>query len=244
MIVVSWIWKIWFLIYMFISTIIFYPFLWISIVALKNYPLTFKIYRIWGSSICFFLGIYPILEGVENLPKQNGYILVANHSSQLDIIVPYALLKNHFAFLAKKELEKLPLFNINFKGMNVTVDRKSMVSGIESLSACANKLDENINLLIFPEGTKNKTAPQLAPFKNGPFKLSSHKNVPLVPLVFMHNYKRFPADFSKGKASPGISKLVILPPIYPNNNVEKSVEELKKECFDVINNYILHQKLS
>ena len=104
--------------------------------------------------------------------------------------------------------------------------------------------DENINLLIFPEGTKNKTAPQLAPFKNGPFKLSYHKNVPLVPLVFMHNYKRFPADFSKGKASPGISKLVILPPIYPNNNGEKSVEELKKECFDVINNYILHQKLS
>ena len=75
MVVVSWIWKIWFLIYMFISTIIFYPFLWISIVVLKNYPLTFKIYKIWGSSICFFLGIYPVLEGIENLPKNNGYIL-------------------------------------------------------------------------------------------------------------------------------------------------------------------------
>ncbi len=244
MIVVSWIWKIWFLIYMFISTVVFYPFLWISIVVLKNYPLTFKIYKIWGSSICFFLGIYPVLEGIENLPKNNGYILIANHSSQLDIIVPYALLSNHFAFLAKKELEKLPLFNINFKGMNVTVDRKSMVSGIESLSACANKLDENINLLIFPEGTKNKTAPQLAPFKNGPFKLSVHKNVPIVPLVFLHNYKRFPADFKNGKASPGISKLVILPPIYPEQIEENSVEALKKESFNAIQNYISHQNLS
>lgn len=242
--VISWIWKIWFLIYMLISTILFFPFLWISIVLLKNYPLTFKIYKIWGSSICFFLGIYPIIEGLENLPKNNGYIMVANHSSQLDIIVPYALLKNHFAFLAKKELEKLPLFNINFKGMNVTVDRKSMVSGIESLSACAEKLDKKINLLIFPEGTKNKTAPQLAPFKNGPFKLSVHKNVPIVPMFFEHNFKRFPADFSKGIASPGISKLVILPPIYPKNDCENPVEELKKLTFESLNNYIKHKKLS
>lgn len=244
MIFISWIWKIWFLIYMFISTIFFYPFLWVSIVLFKNYPLTFKIYKIWGNSICFFLGIYPVVEGIENLPQKNGYIMVANHSSQLDIIVPYALLRNHFAFLAKKELEKLPLFNINFKGMNVTVDRKSMVSGIESLSACANKLDQKINLLIFPEGTKNKNAPQLAPFKNGPFKLAVHKNVPIVPILFVHNYQRFPADFKKGIASPGISKLVILPPINAPLNSENSVEELKKITFDHLNTFIQHQKLS
>jgi 1-acyl-sn-glycerol-3-phosphate acyltransferase len=221
---------------MFISTIFFYPFLVISIILLKNYPLTFKIYRIWGKSICLFLGIIPILKGKENIPKANSFLMVANHTSQLDIIVPYALFKKHFAFLAKKELEKLPLFNINFKGMNVTVDRKSMISGVGSLQDCSRKLKQNINLLIFPEGTKNKNAPNLAKFKNGVFKLAIANNAPISPIVFHHNYKRFGADFVKQKASPGLSVTTVLPAIYPNDFIdsEDQLEALKKAAFDAM----------
>lgn len=207
----------------------------VTIVLLKNYPLTFQVYRVWGSSICFFMGILPAVTGKENLPSQDGYIMVANHTSQLDIIVPYALLSKHFAFLAKKELEKLPLFRINFRGMNVTVDRRNMVSGMQSLSACTDKLKEGINLLIFPEGTRSKYAPEMMPFKNGPFQLAVENNTPIIPMVFLDNYKRLPADFKNGLASPGKSRLHILPAIYPSDFIHhddpiKEMKQFTEQC--------------
>jgi 1-acyl-sn-glycerol-3-phosphate acyltransferase len=223
---------------MFLSTFLFFPFLVISILLLKNYPLTFQLYRLWGMSICFFMGVFPSVKGKENLPKKKGYIMVANHTSQLDIITPYALLSQHFAFLAKKELEKLPLFRINFRGMNVTVDRRSMVSGMESLSACTEKLKNGINLLIFPEGTRSKMAPEMMPFKNGPFQLAIENNTPIVPMVFLDNYKRFPADFKSGIASPGKSRMVILPTIDPSHFMDKdnpvlAMKQYTEECMNL-----------
>lgn len=186
------------------------------------------------------MGILPSIQGQENLPKEDGFIFVANHTSQLDIIVPYALINRHYAFLAKKELEKLPLFRINFRGMNVTVDRRDMVSGMQSLAACSNKLKSGINLLIFPEGTRSKQAPKMMPFKKGPFQLAVENNVPIIPLVFHDNFKRLPADFKKGIASPGKSRVSILPAIYPKdfeqaeNPVKSISEKVHQEIADAL----------
>ena len=137
------VWKVWFLIYMLFSTIVLFPFIFVFIVVLKNYSLTFNtIYKIWAWSICLAIGIIPLIKGKDKLPTCESYILVANHSSQLDIVVPYTRINKYFAFLAKEELKKAPLFKTNFRGMNVTVNRKDMVSGAGALRECAEKLKE------------------------------------------------------------------------------------------------------
>jgi 1-acyl-sn-glycerol-3-phosphate acyltransferase len=234
-------WKIWFLLYMIISTLFFYPFLLLSIVVFKNYELTFKIYRIWGWSICIAIGIFPSAIHLNKLPKNSKYIMVSNHSSYLDIIVSYTKIKQHYAFLAKEELKKAPLFNINFKGMNVTVQRQNARSGNESLTECNEKLKQNINLLIFPEGTRSVTAPKMRNFKNGAFKLAILNQTDIVPVVFLDNYKRLKSSksFFNDIAGPGKSRMKILSPISTKNMSLDDVEQLKQEVFKLIQAEIL-----
>lgn len=230
------VWKTWLMLYMLISTLLFYLPLVISIVLLKNYALTYKIYRVWAWSICLAIGVWPQIFGLENLPKNKSFILAANHSSQLDIVVSYTKIANHFAFLAKNELKKAPLFNINFKGMNVTVDRKSMVSGGKSMKACASKLQQGISLLIFPEGTRSANAPKMRNFKTGAFKLAIENQVDIVPMAFMDNYKRLQGGkgIYKGAAGPGKSRMVILPSISTLGLGINDIESLKAKTFKAI----------
>lgn len=219
------------MLYMIISTLFFSPFLLLFIVVLKWYNFTFFVlYRAWAWSICIATGIIPWIKGKSNIPKNQPFVLVSNHTSQLDIVVPYTLIYPHFAFLAKAELKKAPLFNINFKGMNVTVDRRSSVSGSASLHECADKLKAGISMHIFPEGTRSRTAPVMRPFKQGPFRLAIDNQTPIVPMVFLDNYKRLEGGAGIwGKCGVGMSRMIVLEPISTIGMDKSHVEELMEQ---------------
>lgn len=221
---------------MLLSTIVFYPIVYFTIVVLKNYPLTYKtIYKFWAWSICVMIGVIPKIKNKQKLPKDSNYVMISNHSSQLDIVVPYTKMDRYFAFLAKEELKKAPLFKTNFRGMNVTVNRKDMVSGAGALKECAEKLEQGADLLIFPEGTRSKQAPKMRPFKAGPFKLAIDSQVPLVPVVFLDNYKRLEGGNTWfGKCGPGQSRMIVLDPIDTKGLEKKDLALLMEEAFQKI----------
>ncbi len=223
---------------MIITTLFYFPFVYLAIVILKNYHLCYKIYRFWAWSILLPIGIIPSRKMKGKLPEKNGYIIVSNHTSQLDIVVPYTLLGEHFSFLAKKELKKVPLFRTNFRGMNVTVDRKSLVSGMDSLTECSEKIGQGINMLIFPEGTRSKKAPEMQRFKGGAFKLAISEKIPIVPVVFLDNYKRLEGGkgLFKSLGTPGFSRMVILDPIETKGLTQKDAESLMEKVHEAISN--------
>ncbi len=231
------IWKLWFLLFMLISTIVYYPIVFFTIVILKNYPFTFKtIYKVWAWSICIAIGIIPRIFFKSRLPKDSNYVIISNHSSQLDIVVPYTRMRRYFAFLAKEELKKAPLFKTNFRGMNVTVNRGDSASGSDALLQCAQKLKEGADLLIFPEGTRSKNAPKMKAFKSGPFKLAIENQVPVVPVVFLDNYKRLEGgNLWFGKCGPGQSRMVVLDPISTAGLNNSDISNLAKQSFEKIN---------
>lgn len=221
---------------MLVSTVVYYPIVFFTIVILKNYPLTYKtIYKVWSWSICIAVGIVPRIRYKNRLPKDSNYVIISNHSSQLDIVVPYTRIRRYFAFLAKEELKKAPLFKTNFRGMNVTVNRSDMASGSGALQECARKLKEGFDLLIFPEGTRSKNAPKMKPFKAGPFKLAIENQVPIVPIVFLDNYKRLEGgNLWFGKCGPGQSRMIVLEPISTKGLTKTDVSHLMKESFHKI----------
>lgn len=218
------------------STIFFYPFLFLLVVVLKQYRVCYHtVYKAWAWSICIAIGIVPRIKGKKLLPKNQPYVMVSNHTSQLDIVVPYTRINQYFAFLAKEELKKAPLFKTNFRGMNVTVNRKDMISGKGALEECALKLAAHVNLLIFPEGTRSKIAPKMREFKSGPFRLAVDAQVPIVPLVLLDNYKRLEGGNTwMGKCGPGQSRMVVLNPISTTGKTTKDVAELSKLAHDQI----------
>jgi 1-acyl-sn-glycerol-3-phosphate acyltransferase len=192
----------------------------------------------------FYAGLWQIfafapikLKGAENIIKDSPFIICPNHSSFMDIPCIYAIFKRYFVFTGKKEIENWPLFHIFYtSGMNILVDRHSRSGAMASFKKMMKEIDKGNPLLIFPEGTISKTAPELTSFKSGAFKLAIQKKVPILPVTFVTNWKRLQRKgLWEGKAGPGYSEVVIHEAVYTDGLSKNDVEILETKIRKIIN---------
>jgi len=163
-------------------------------------------------------------------------VITPNHSSYLDIVFTFTAIPFYFHMMGKAELGKVPLFRKFFDGMNILVDRSSIMASHKSLRRAADDLEHGISIAIFPEATIPDCAPQLGRFKNGAFKLAIEKQVPVLPVVFLDNYKLMPDGKEKCKGGrPGVSRVIIKDPIPTIGMNEDDVSSLRTITFNVIN---------
>lgn len=180
-------------------------------------------------------GIKLIVKNRHLLDKHQAYVITPNHTSYADILILYHIVPNYFVFLGKGELKKIPLFNIFFKDMNIPVDRKSATSGKQALERCSKELDKGNSVVLFPEGTIPKGCPKLGTFKLGAFKLAIEKQLPVVPITFLSNYRRLEmSGLFSGKAGPGMSKAIIHEPISTVGMTEADLVPLSEKVFAII----------
>ena len=96
------------------------------------------------------------------------------------------------------------------------------------------KLNSGISIAIFPEGTVPDLDVELGPFKHGAFTMAIEHQVPIVPMTFLDNKKRFPWSFGGlvggSKGSPGRLRVKIHDPIDTKGMVNKDRIKL---CDDV-----------
>jgi 1-acyl-sn-glycerol-3-phosphate acyltransferase len=88
---------------------------------------------------------------------------------------------------------------------------------------------------LFPEGGIFDGAPRLKPFRNGAFKLAIKHEVKIVPITFLNNWK-YLGDQNPlfGNGRPGISKVIIHPPVSTLGLDLNDVVPLRNECYEVI----------
>ena len=55
-------------------------------------------------------------------------------------------------------------------------------------------LDIGLDMVIYPEGTRNKTNKPLKSFYDGAFKLSTDSGKPIIPAILLHTSKVLPAN--------------------------------------------------
>ena len=196
----------------------------------------------WAWWLLAVPGIWMQVEQRGKLPEK-PFIICPNHSSYVDIITMYRTFKDYFIFMGKMELNNWPLFHIFFsKGMNISVNRSSITGAHEAYERAKDELDLSHNIVIFPEGTIPATTPKLKAFKNGAFKLALEKGVPIVPVTFLTNYRRLQAGPAlKNLGGPGPCKVIIHPPIYPENYAASDVSALRNDTFAVIEKPILER---
>lgn len=139
----------------------------------------------------------------------------------------------NFAFMGKDELAKIPFFNIFFKTIDIPVDRKSRVKSHNALQEAEEYLEKGVNLVIFPEGTSSEIAPTLLKFKNGAFRLAIEKQVPIVAVTMLDNWKLFLDDL-KYLGKPGRTRVIVHQPIETKGMTMENIEELKAEVFGTI----------
>lgn len=134
-------------------------------------------------------------------PKQN-YMLVANHSSMIDIMMMLVIIKQPFIFVGKRELAKIPIFGFFYRKTNITVDRNCVKSKQDVVNEARRRLDMGMSICIFPEGgVPADRSLTLDTFKDGAFRLAIAHHIPIVPITFYDNKKRFSYKFVSG--SPG-----------------------------------------
>ena len=220
-----------------IPILVMFPFLVLSILTESGYPYFFKMARIWAKFILFGMGFHYRIDKNQDLQSDKSYMIVANHTSMADIMLMLALTRNPFVFVGKKELSKIPLFGFFYKRTCILVDRNSSKSRLEVFDRAQKRLNQGLSICIFPEGGVPNESVLLDEFKDGAFRLAIEHQIPIVPITFADNKKRFSYTFFSG--SPGLMRVKTHVQISTKGLQLSNKKELKDKVKAIIYNQLI-----
>lgn len=241
-------WRVWFYVVMAIPIIVLSPFLILSVSFDATYPVFFAMARFWAKFILYGMGFYYTIEREQHLEKGKSYMLVANHTSMTDIMLMLVVSKNPFVFVGKAELAKIPVFGFFYRKSSILVDRNNSRSRVEVFTQAQKRLSRGLSVCIFPEGgvPEDETV-LLDEFKDGAFRLALDHQIPIVPITFADNKKRFSFTFFSG--SPGRMRAKVHRFIPTAGLTQEDKKVLKEKVREVIykqlleyGGYSLHKK--
>ena len=171
--------------------------------------------------------IFPVkIYGKENLPKGSA-VICCNHFSIVDCIYLVKLnIKENYSILSKKEALKPKVFGSILKGYGaVPIDRQN--PELRTLMEIIKGLKNGNKLLVFPEGTRNKTKTiTLQPLKGGSAVFSVRAKCPIVPVMILKKAK----PFCRNKMIVG--KPFELSEFYDKKNNDNDYVEMEKIIYD------------
>ncbi len=176
--------------------------------------------------------------GLENIPKEDGFIFFPNHQGMFDVLVFLDSCPRPFSFVAKKEVSNVILVKQIIKALGAyAMDREDVRQSMQVIHAVAEDVKGGKNFLIFPEGTRSKTGNQLIEFKGGSFKSATRARCPIVPCALIDCYK----PFDENHIRPVTVKIIYMKPLYYDEYKDmKTVdiaEEVKRRIEETIRQY-------
>ncbi|MEE1517052.1 MAG: lysophospholipid acyltransferase family protein [Lachnospiraceae bacterium] len=128
--------------------------------------------------------------GVENIPKEDGYLIYANHQGLFDIIAIAVTHDKPWAAVLKKELYKIPLLKQMVDcTKSYPMDREDVRQSMKVIQTVTKEVENGRNILIFPEGTRSKKKNTLLEFHGGSFKCATKSKRPILPVALIDCYK-------------------------------------------------------
>ncbi len=184
----------------------------------------------WGRAVCWtnFTGVE--VRGRERLEPGRCYVVMPNHSSFFDVFALCGHFGRPHRWVIKKELRRLPVFGLACERIGCAfVDRKNNQAAVARLQEAGTVLDEGMDLMIFPEGTRSVDG-QLLPLKKGGFMLALQQGLPIAPVRISGSAAVLPA---RGLLMmPGRICIEVLPPIetagYGLEGRDRLMEDLRK----------------
>jgi 1-acyl-sn-glycerol-3-phosphate acyltransferase len=225
------IWAVWGLIVFVPTLLIFVWPVWFSFYLPEPWGMrVFRgVTRFWMTIFLYSIGSPLRIYGRDNHGKDRNYVVVSNHSSLMDVPAMTPFFPGPNKTIAKKSMAKIPLFGTIYKRGSVLVDRASDASRRKSYDAMKKVLlEEGIDMVIYPEGTRNRTGKPLKDFYDGAFRLAVDSKKDIIPVVMFHTA----TVLQPGKPFflwPHPIEMHLLPPVEING---KSQSDLKKEVFD------------
>lgn len=155
-----------------------------------------------------------IIEGEENMPKEDGFIITPNHQGLFDCLTFLKFMDRPFATVMKKELRNVFLLRDVITLLSAEIiDRENVRQAITVINDMTERIKNGENFIIFPEGTRSKKGNEIGTFKAGSFKCAMNAHCPIVPAALVDSF----LPFDSGTIKPVTVKLFILKPLYYEN---------------------------
>ncbi len=192
-----------------------------------------KITRVWMNVWLFLAGAPLKVVGEENFKKGRNYVVTCNHNSLMDVPVTTPYVPGANKTIGKKSFSKAPIFNLVYIRGTVLVDRNSDKSRRQSFEDMKSVLSAGMHMVIYPEGTRNRTNDPLKSFHDGAFKLAVDCNKDIIPTLIFNTRTVLPpqkAFFMRPKRL----EMHFLPAVSSANTTPK---ELKQQVFKIMWDY-------
>jgi 1-acyl-sn-glycerol-3-phosphate acyltransferase len=144
----------------------------------------YRLARWWMAFNLWMSRVHVRVRGLEHLDPSRQYVFMSNHRSAADIVaIGCALWDYQLRFVAKKELQRVPLFGWGLWALkNIIIDRSNHVQAVRSYAVAGQRIRRGISVVVFPEGTRG-IGDELLPFKKGGFVLAIETGTPVAPIA-------------------------------------------------------------
>ena len=119
------------------------------------------------------------VRGRENIPREGGVLLAANHASFMDPVLVGLGSWRPFGFLARDTLFRSFVMGWVLPRVNVIPLRRGAISP-ETMRKVEALLRAGSGIIMFPEGTRSRDG-RLQPLRGGIIRLAQAAGVPVVP---------------------------------------------------------------
>jgi len=190
----------------------------------KNKNYIFRHY--WAKMQLVLMGVKLEIEGELD---PNADMLMMNHQSILDIVIFEALCNRNLAWVAKKEIQKIPWFGrILTAPKMIIVERESKTSLVKLLSDAKDRIEAGRPIAIFPEGTRSD-GKRLKKFKVGAKMIAEKNKMKVQPIIMIGTRDIF--DSQNFSQQSGVVKIIYLPSIEAKKKTTwyEDTEELMRE---------------
>lgn len=137
--------------------------------------------------------INTVETGIENLPKQGGYMMYPNHQGKYDVLGIMYTHKSPCSFVMDKRKSHTILVREFCDLVQAKrLEKDNPRQGITIINQVAKEVAAGKKYILFPEGgyrfnNKNK----VCDFKAGSFKIALKSHAPIVPIALIDSYKVF-----------------------------------------------------
>lgn len=129
--------------------------------------------------------------GMEQVPQTGRFLLVCNHTSNVDpALLLHAFKKSQLAFISKRENSTMFLVGkLMHRIMCQLVNRENDREALKTILKCIQLIKEDeVSIAVFPEGYINEDR-KLHHFRNGVFKIAMKAQVPIVVCTMKNSSK-------------------------------------------------------
>ena len=136
--------------------------------------------------------------GIENLPENDGYVLLVNHQGRYDAIAVMQSSDRPVTFLIDEKRSNVPFEKTIVDTLGcVRIDKEHLGKMRTALKKMNELVKSGVNVAVFPEGKYGKNGNNLQEFQTGAITVLTATKCTFVPVCLFDSYKVYDVNTFK-----------------------------------------------